>query len=137
MRKNRIQIIIIGIAVIVLSLLYFFYPATKNSFHPSCVFRSVTGLNCPGCGSQRAISALLRVDFLQAVSYNILLVISLPFVLYSAIIFTLNAFRKEQIQQKLFHQNWFIKLVFIVVILFWILRNIPQYPFSLFAPHEL
>ncbi len=123
--------------MIILSLLYFFFPVTRNSFHPSCIFKTITGLHCPGCGSQRAISAILKGNFLQAMSYNILFLLSLPFIGFSATVFTLNAFRKKQIQQTIFYKNWFIKLVFIVVILFWILRNIPVYPFSLLAPHEL
>jgi len=128
---------LISIAVVVLSLLYFFYPASKNSFHPSCIFRTITGLNCPGCGSQRAISSILKGDIPQAAAYNILLLISLPFIIYSAVVAIINAFTAKQVQQTLFYKNWFIKTVFIVVVLFWILRNIPIYPFTLLAPHEL
>src|SRR4051794_20906202 len=78
------QIIIIAIAVISLSLLYFFYPATGTSFHPKCLFHEWTGLYCPGCGSQRAVSALLHGDILKAIDLNILMVASLPFIFYSA-----------------------------------------------------
>ena len=31
---------------------------------PSCFFRKLTGLYCPGCGSTRALRRLLRADFI-------------------------------------------------------------------------
>lgn len=57
--------------------LVFFYglvdPAT-SPFVPRCLFHTLTGLECPGCGSQRAIHALLRGDFSAAWGYNALVV---------------------------------------------------------------
>ncbi len=35
-----------------------------------CVFRSVTGLPCPGCGMGRAWLAALRLDFFQALHWH-------------------------------------------------------------------
>lgn len=37
---------------------------------PPCLFHRVTGLNCPGCGGTRALSAMLRLDFATAFWYN-------------------------------------------------------------------
>ena len=133
-RKNIIQIIIVSIAVIILSLLYFFYPATNKSFHPKCIFHEGTGLHCPGCGSQRSISALLKGNILQAIDYNVLLVVCLPFLLYAALAFTWNTFSKNKLQQAVFHSPVFAKTLLVVVILFWILRNVPVKPFSWLAP---
>ncbi|MCM1109265.1 MAG: DUF2752 domain-containing protein [Clostridium sp.] len=41
----------------------------------------ITGLQCPGCGSQRAVHSLLHADLRAAWGYNALLVAFLPFVL--------------------------------------------------------
>lgn len=120
--------------MITLSLLYFFYPATNTSFHPKCVFHELTGLHCPGCGSQRAASALLHGHVIQAIDYNVLFVLSIPFILYSAFVFTWNAFSNRQLQQAIFYSPVFVKTVLVVVVLFWILRNIRVAPFNLLAP---
>lgn len=37
---------------------------------PRCPFKLVTGLDCPGCGSQRALMALLHGHPFEAWSYN-------------------------------------------------------------------
>lgn len=43
---------------------------------PRCVMKRLTGFDCPGCGSQRALHALLDGHPLEAWSYNLFL----PFV---------------------------------------------------------
>jgi hypothetical protein len=35
-----------------------------------CVFRLCTGLQCPGCGTTRALTALIKGDFVAAFNYN-------------------------------------------------------------------
>ncbi|MBS6196176.1 MAG: DUF2752 domain-containing protein [Clostridiales bacterium] len=44
---------------------------------PPCVFRSMVGLYCPGCGGTRAVLELLRGHILQSVWYH-------PIVVYAA-----------------------------------------------------
>ena len=57
----------------VLVALYAFDPATTRLF-PSCPFHLLTGWHCPGCGTLRAVHALLHGRFSQALHDN-------PFVL--------------------------------------------------------
>jgi hypothetical protein len=121
--------------VLILALLYFFFDARTTGIFPHCPFNSITGLYCPGCGSQRAVSALLHGEIGRALQFNILLVISLPLIIYSAIVYILNAFRKKQVNQQIFYSPLFVKLFLVLVIAFGIGRNIPLYPFSILAPH--
>ena len=137
LRNKYFALIISVTAALCAVLLYFFVDARNgNSILPQCPFYSLTGFYCPGCGSQRAFSALLHGDFFGASKFNILIVVALPFILYSACVFVLNTFREKRIVQKIFYSTVFVKMVLIIVLLFWVLRNIPQYPFSLLAPHE-
>jgi Protein of unknown function (DUF2752) len=46
---------------------------------PPCLWRSLTGLLCPGCGSARAAHALLQGDLIAALHFNPLAVATLPF----------------------------------------------------------
>ena len=137
MKRSYLQILIVGIAVILFSLLYFYYPATHAAFYPKCIFLQITGWYCPGCGSQRAASSILHGNLGAAFQYNILFVLALPFVLFSAFAFTWNAFSKKKIRQQLFYSPLFVKTILIVVLLFGILRNIPNRPFNLLAPGSM
>lgn len=124
------QFIIVTAAVITLSLLYFFYPATAGNFYPRCIFHLLTGLDCPGCGSQRAASALLHGHLLQAIDFNLLFVLALPFVVYAAFVFSWNIFSSRKITQNIFYSVAFVRTLLIVIAVFCVLRNIPGQPLS-------
>jgi len=134
--KQHFKILIIAATVPALALLYFFADARYSNFFPRCPLFALTGLYCPGCGSQRAMSALLHGSIIEAINYNVLLVTSLPLIFYSSYINLLNAFRTKQIIQQVFYSPVFVKIVLGVVVLFGVLRNIPVYPFTILAPHK-
>lgn len=133
---KKIQFLIRCAAVVAISLLYFFIDARETQLFPKCPFHSLTGLFCPGCGSQRAISALLHFDLISAMRFNVLLVASLPMIGYSVYASAMNTFTTKVVQQRLFHSVTFIWILAVVVMLFWVLRNLPIYPFDLLAPHH-
>ena len=50
-----------------------------NTTHiPLCPFRAVTGLDCPFCGSLRAVHSLAHLDVASAASHNLLLTLAAP-----------------------------------------------------------
>lgn len=57
-------------------LLYLIDPEKGGYF--SCPFRLLTGLLCPGCGSQRALHDVMHFRVAEAFDHNALLVLSLP-----------------------------------------------------------
>ncbi|MFT4778405.1 MAG: hypothetical protein ACJAU0_002606 [Flavobacteriales bacterium] len=75
----------IGIAVflIVAFGVFFTFDPSEASFFPACPLKSATGLDCPGCGSQRAIHQLLHLNFKEAFLFNPLLILSLPYLLFA------------------------------------------------------
>ena len=46
----------------------------------ACLFHTVTGLYCPGCGGTRAVRTLLKGDYRMSVQYH-------PLVLYTVFVF--------------------------------------------------
>ncbi|ANP52835.1 DUF2752 domain-containing protein [Streptomyces griseochromogenes] len=46
--------------------------------YPPCPFRALTGFDCPGCGSLRALHQLTHGHLMTAIDYNLLLVAFLP-----------------------------------------------------------
>ena len=51
---------------------------------PKCIFRQLTGFQCPGCGAQRAVYALLHGNIMEAVACNVFFVVAIPFLLLTA-----------------------------------------------------
>jgi uncharacterized membrane protein len=106
-------------------------------FHGSpfkCVFYELTGLYCPGCGSGRAATALIHLKIRQALKYNILFVfLGLPCILYGVGAYFRFVFGIK-IPLPKYIPNSVTITVTIVIALFWILRNIGVYPFTLLAP---
>ena len=49
-------------------------------FFPRCWIHETTGLLCPGCGSTRALHAMLHGDWRRAWELNPLAVLAMPFV---------------------------------------------------------
>lgn len=47
--------------------------AAAVAWQPGCPLRSLTGLKCPGCGSGRALGALVGGNVIQAIYWNAML----------------------------------------------------------------
>lgn len=126
MVKNIKTKIMISLIVILLCTSFFFLYTKINIFIP-CIFHELTGLYCPGCGITRCLIAIIKLDFMQAFRYNMLVFILLPIFIFIGIkkyyCWLLNK------QCILFSNRFYITLA-IITILFGILRNI----FPVFAP---
>lgn len=135
--KRAVSLVVPVVIVSGVILFYFLFDARKTAWLPQCPFHLFTGLLCPGCGSQRALSSILHGEFLQAMRFNILLIASLPFLLYSATVMVINKTTGHTIIQKIFYSTFFVRVVLIVILVFWILRNLPVFPFTFLSPHEV
>ena len=130
MRNRYIKFSIFIIAAGAILLLYFFVEP-KNGILPKCFFHELTGLYCPGCGVQRSFHALLNGHVLTAIDYNLLFILFLPLIIYFILAFTWG---KKHPASSFIYKPVFSFTVVIVVICFWVLRNIPVTPFSWLAP---
>lgn len=116
-----------------LILLYVRDPAVPG-FFPPCPFLFLTGFYCPGCGALRTLHELMHFHFAHAFELNALVVISvLPLGIYLAR--WLLAFSNlMQLKARPLPKSAYYSVLF-VLLTFWLLRNLPWYPFSLLAPH--
>jgi hypothetical protein len=94
--------------------------------YPVCLFHKVTGLSCPGCGALRALHALLHGQWLAALHFNLLLVVSLP--LFSWIAFRLVWDRVHGGPAMAIRPLW-LWLYVITWAAFGCLRNVPFFTF--------
>ena len=56
--KKIINIVLL-LGIIGVAVLFFVLDPNKHEIFPRCLFHSLTGGYCPGCGSQRALHSLL------------------------------------------------------------------------------
>lgn len=77
MRRRILMGVAVAIAAAALIALYGIFDPAEGRF-PRCPFLTLTGWQCPGCGSQRAAHALLHGNLAQAWGYNAVMVCALP-----------------------------------------------------------
>ncbi len=102
--------------------IYFAVNPEISGWMPKCVFKVITGLDCPGCGSQRMLHSLLHGDLAAAWSYNPFLVCMIPVVaMYAAVEFFPLRFPRLF---RILHSPGVIIGIGIAIILWGIMRNI-------------
>lgn len=127
MRRSCSKTIILTAAAILLSglFLYIYYATTNpesSRLFPKCIFLQLTGLRCPGCGSQRVVHSLLNGDIAAAFRYNAFLVLMIPYVSVLAFA-TLFKNRVPGLYNTLCHPAVIVAIL-VLTILWWIFRNI-------------
>lgn len=126
----------IGLAVVGLLLLgfYFKFNPTQHHFFPKCLFHSLTGLHCPGCGSQRALHAILNGHIIEGLKHNLLIVLAFTIIVYKGVRLLITHFKPQYLKTDLLYKTYTPLIILVFVIAFWVLRNIPVAPFSYLAP---
>jgi hypothetical protein len=66
------------IAAVMFCILLALCPPDRYGFYPRCPIHRILGIECPGCGSTRALAALLHGHLLEALRCNALFVLLLP-----------------------------------------------------------
>lgn len=128
-----------GLAVAVGLYVLAVVPPTQSSIYPGCQLYQLTGLHCPGCGTTRALHALLNADPEQALAYNPFAFVALPLLAW----FLVQSFwfwfwdRPLPPRTRTFWTRYGPLVIGGLLLAYAILRNVPIYPFTLLAPHEL
>lgn len=121
-RRSVIAMLAVAAVVVAGVVIYSTFDPSASRWFPRCPFLMLTGLKCPGCGTQRAIHALLHGDVLSALHFNALLPVSIPLLLlygYAELVRT----RKPRFYNRV-NSVTAILAVLVVVIVWWIVRNI-------------
>jgi hypothetical protein len=113
-------------------LLYHLDPVAGRGLMP-CLFYQLTGINCIGCGTTRALHALLHGDLAAAASYNIFMLVWLPLPAYALLAEWLRALAGRPLLPAIRDWRWLMIVLAGSAILFFILRNLPWAPFNWLA----
>ena len=103
-------------------LLYRILDPSHSYLAPKCVFKMLTGYDCPSCGSQRALHALLNGEFYRALLLNPFIFFVAPYLL--AIIYvTFSKSRLAIAIKPITHHHITITLYLVIYIVWWVVRN--------------
>lgn len=115
--------LLLGAGAVLLFLFFRFNP-TEHPFFPRCAFHTISGLECPGCGGQRALHHLLHGHLGAALQSNALLVLLLPVGAWALLRFVLRQTTGKNLPALFSHHLWPWVLC-VLVIGFAIVRNLP------------
>ena len=126
--KGVVKVATVWLFVVGVATYLFFVDPARGVGYPSCPFRILTGLQCPGCGSSRALHQLMHGHPVSAFELNPLLLLLLPLLALVLVSFS----RRSLFDDNRKHAHipppigW---AVLGIVISFWIFRNTSLYPF--------
>jgi hypothetical protein len=135
-KSSTIERFLAGAGILVMgagaAVVGYFNPTTAG-FFPVCPLHALTGLNCPGCGLTRGFHALFHGDILAALHFNALLPLYAFIFFYFTASMFLIVIRGRGLSWRIFPPSALYGFLFVVAA-FFILRNLPFYPFTLLAP---
>lgn len=120
-RRTWRGLLILGVLVILISFYFLIEPAA-HAWVPKCPVKLMTGMDCPGCGSQRMIHALLHGDIPGAWKANAFILVSIPYILLFSVVETFPQ-RFSRLRRKLMSTTAIV--IMLVLIIAWaVARNI-------------
>lgn len=106
-----------------LATLLWRFPPSRYPFYPRCPIYTAFHLQCPGCGTTRALAALLRGHVAEALRWNALTVCALPAsVLYAAYCWVRSVLGMSSPPRSVSPR--LLSAAFGVVLLFTVIRNL-------------
>lgn len=123
MTMRRLLLILLTLALVTMAgVIYFQFDPSQHKWFPRCLFLTLTGYQCPGCGTQRALHALLHGQWSEAWHYNAGLLIALP-VLAIYLLGEIKRTAWPRYYRAISHPLA-VNLIPVALVAWWILRNL-------------
>lgn len=118
MKRMPYKWILLVLGVMAAALFFRYYNPEQSRFALRCPFLLLTGYECPGCGSQRAMYCFMHGKIWEGVQYNYLLPPSLVYA--GLLVFSPRDSKLSRVLTSRF-ACW---TLLVVIMLWWILRNV-------------
>ena len=102
----------------------FMFNPIDSVWMPRCLFKSLTGLNCPGCGMLRAVHAALHGRLSEAVGYNYWLMLTVPYVSVLGLQWLLPQGKLKTTTQRLLVHRCVVGFYIVTFLVWFVLRNV-------------
>lgn len=112
---NKIKIFLLACAAVAACAIVYVADPEKTNWFPKCPFHMLTGLQCPSCGSSRALYHLLHGDIMAGLAFNPFILVSWP--LLGSVVYLI--WRKDY--------SILLTILRVYIVLFfvwWVVRNI-------------
>lgn len=104
------------------------FPPEQYGFYPPCPFHELLHLQCPGCGATRALAAVLRGDFVEAMHFNALTTLLLPFAFAYGVLCYIDYLKRKPIRSVQLPSAAIYSAIALAVV-FTVFRNLPGITF--------
>lgn len=102
MRITKRRGYIMAVILAIICVVYYHVDPSRYALAPKCVFKLITGLDCPGCGFQRALHEFLHGNFRKAIGYNPFLLVGISTIGF----WTLGQFFMQKTSDLNVRQGW-------------------------------
>ena len=123
LRSSGIKYLIASALLLCVAVLYIWNPE-EAEWLPKCPFHLLTGLDCPACGSQRAVYSLLHLHMAEALKYNLFMVISIPFGILIVLTTWFDPGNRMDGLRNFCYNKYTVTGYVILFFVWWIARNI-------------
>jgi hypothetical protein len=131
-RDRHLDTVTIARAVAPLAIVTFaatvllLFPPAQYSFYPQCPIFEYLHLECPGCGTTRALAALLHGRLVEAFHFNALVILWLPVAAAYAILGYCRFLQRRPLRLPQM-PSIATYVACVVIVLFTIVRNLPPH----------
>jgi hypothetical protein len=104
-------------------------PTTQGGPLPVCPTKALLGIDCPGCGSLRMLYSLLHGNVMAAARFNAVGLVAVVLLVWAYLVWTYGRISGRRLRSWQ-HQRWSAMVALSVVVVWFVVRNIPFAPFS-------
>lgn len=123
MRKDRALLASLPLLILMFGA-YWLRKTGGAGWWPGCMFRKLTGIECPGCGMTRAAHALLNGRISDAFAFNPVGIILLPLAMLAIGIEVIAWVREKPLPFRIPTGRWGSSIAAVLLIVWWIGRNL-------------